>query len=99
MPLQTREIKLLRSLPKLKKAKQEWFTWGLAEIYAALGDNDMAIQWIEEAYKLRHDFIPWLRVNPQYKNLLDDPRVKEIIIKLDLLNDSLYKRFLLSIFL
>ena len=67
-----------------KRQNRRWFTWGLAEIYAALGDNDMAIQWIEEAYKLRHDFIPWLRVNPQYKNLLDDPRVKEIIIKLDL---------------
>jgi tetratricopeptide (TPR) repeat protein len=67
-----------------KRENRRWFTWGLAEIYAALGDNDMAIHWIEEAYRLRHDFIPWLRVNPQYKNLLNDPRIKDIINRLNL---------------
>jgi tetratricopeptide (TPR) repeat protein len=67
-----------------KRKNRRWFTWGLAEIYAALGDNDRAIFWIEEAYRLRHDFIPWLKFNPQYSKLLGDPRIDNIVSKLNL---------------
>ncbi len=67
-----------------KRKNRRWFTWGLAEIYAALGDNEKAVFWIQEAYRLRHDFIPWLRVNPQYKKLLADQRINDIINKLNL---------------
>ena len=46
-------------------------TWGLAEIYAALGDKDEAFHWLEEGYKVRFSWIPWIASNPNYESLRD----------------------------
>jgi tetratricopeptide (TPR) repeat protein len=69
---------------ELEKQKRRWITYGLAEIYSILGNNDRAIYWLEEAYGQRHDFIPWIRTNPHFRNLKIDPRYKEIIGRLNL---------------
>ena len=76
--------KALEIAGEIEKQNIAWSAWGLAEIYAALGDNDKAIHWIEEMYRQRQDFTPWIRVNPHYKNLRDDPRCKAIINRLNL---------------
>ena len=69
---------------ELEKQKRRWITYGLAEIYSVLGNNDKAIYWLEEAYTQRHDFIPWIRTNPHFRNLDNDPRYKAIIDRLNL---------------
>ena len=69
---------------ELEKQKRRWTTYGLAEIYAILGNNDRAIYWLEEAYNQRHDFIPWIRVNPNFSNLHKDSRYEDIVIRLKL---------------
>ena len=68
----------------MEEQNMRWHTWGLADIYSALGDKDKAIYWVEEAYKQRHDFIPWVRNNPYYKKLADDPRFQDIVERLNL---------------
>jgi tetratricopeptide (TPR) repeat protein len=74
--------KALEVAEKLGNMNIPWYTWGIAEIYATLGDSDKAIYWLEEAYKSRHDFTPWFRYNVYYKPLYNDPRFKEIINRL-----------------
>ena len=69
---------------ELEKQKRRWITYGLAEIYAVLGNNDRAIYWLEEAYNQRHDFIPWIRVNPNFNNLHKDSRYEDIVRRLKL---------------
>ncbi len=69
---------------QMEKQNKRWYTYGLAEIYAVLGDNDKAVYWIEEAYRQKHDFIPWIRVNPQFNNLHNDSRFKDMINRLNL---------------
>jgi len=69
---------------EMEKQNMRWHTWGLADIYSALGDKDKAIYWVEEAYKQRHDFIPWIMNNPYYKKLDDDPRFQDIVNQLNL---------------
>ena len=69
---------------ELEKQKRRWITYGLAEIYAILGNNDRAIYWLEEAYNQRHDFIPWIRVNPNFSNLHKDSRYEDIVKRLKL---------------
>jgi TolB-like protein/AraC-like DNA-binding protein len=59
-------------------------TWGLAEIYAALGDKDEAFHWLEEGYKVRFSWIPWIASNPNYESLRDDPRFEDLLKRLDL---------------
>ncbi|MGI9264507.1 MAG: tetratricopeptide repeat protein [Gammaproteobacteria bacterium] len=53
-------------------------TWGLAEIYAALGDNDVAIDWLQAGVKERRDWMPWIQHNKAYRPLFGDPRFKDL---------------------
>lgn len=59
-------------------------TWGLAETYAALGDNDKAFYWLEEGYKVRFSWIPWIAWNPNFRSLRDDPRFGKLMQQLNL---------------
>jgi TolB-like protein/AraC-like DNA-binding protein/Tfp pilus assembly protein PilF len=59
-------------------------TWGLAEIYAALGDKDEAFHWLDECYKVRFSWMPWVAWNPNYRSLHDDPRFDALLKRLDL---------------
>jgi len=69
---------------ELEKQNRRWITFGLAEIYSIIGNNERAIYWLEEAYRQRHDFVPWIRVNPHFNNLHNDQRYKDIINRLNL---------------
>ena len=48
--------------------------WGLAEVYAALGDNEEALRWLEFGTQQRFSWMPWLRRNPSWNSLHSDPR-------------------------
>jgi TolB-like protein/AraC-like DNA-binding protein/Tfp pilus assembly protein PilF len=69
-------------------------TWGLAEVYAALGDKDKAFYWLEECYKVRFSWMPWIACNPNYRSLHDDPRFAELLKRLNLpyMTESLTSR-------
>ena len=71
--------KALEVATRLEESNAKWDTWGIADIYATLGDIDNAIYWIEEAYKQRHDFTPWFNSYVNFRLLYDDPRFKEIV--------------------
>ena len=51
----------------------------VAAVYAALGDRDPAFRWLEEAYKERDTFLPWLKVDPEFDSLRTDPRFADLI--------------------
>ncbi|NIO49398.1 MAG: protein kinase [Candidatus Aminicenantes bacterium] len=72
---------LLRGEPKPTGA---WDAWFLVEIYADLGEKDEAFRWLEAAFKERQSFLPWLRDNPGYAPLRDDPRFKDIVRRMKL---------------
>jgi hypothetical protein len=61
-----------------------WDTWGLAEIYTALGKKDEAFHWLEAAYEQHHAYIQWILRNPNFKPLRDDPRFKDLAKRLNL---------------
>jgi len=51
--------------------------WGLAVIYAALGEKDEAFRWLDAAYRSRFSWMPYNRdfVRPDFfASLRDDPR-------------------------
>jgi len=68
----------------MEKNIDSWYAWGLAEVYAALGDKDQAIKYLEEAYKRRQDFMPWLKTLSSLKILWNDPRFKDIVSRMNL---------------
>jgi hypothetical protein len=67
-----------------EKENNAWFTIGLADVYAALGDQDKAIYWLQMAYEQHHDFFPWSESNPYYKALYNDQRFQKIMAALNL---------------
>ncbi|MCX6254084.1 MAG: hypothetical protein NTV31_06345 [Bacteroidia bacterium] len=76
--------KALEVAAGMEKNVNSWYASGLAEVYAALGDKDKAIYYLEETYKLHQDFVPWMRYNNLLKPLYDDPRFKDIVKRLNL---------------
>ncbi len=62
-------------------------TWGLAEIYTALGETDKAFKWLEAAYKARWSWYPWVYLNPPFEPLKDDARFEDHLKRLNLPQD------------
>lgn len=60
------------------------YAWGLAHIHAALGDEDEAFRWLEIAYRDRYAFIPWVDKVPTFESLHGDPRMADLVRRLDL---------------
>jgi adenylate cyclase len=54
----------------------------IAAIYTARGENDLAIQWLQKAFKDHEVEMYWLKVDPLFTSLRNDPRFKEILTKI-----------------
>ena len=63
---------------ELEENPTGWDSWGLAEIYAALGETDEALRWLEAAFDQRHSYIPWLNLWPPFESLRDDSRFQDL---------------------
>ena len=69
---------------QLGKRSDPIYTWGLAEVYAAMRDKDEAFRWLEAGYKIHWSWMPWIRQNPAFKLLRDDPRFQELVRRMNL---------------
>jgi hypothetical protein len=50
----------------------------IASIYAGLGENDAAFEWLDKAVEKRFGPLIYLNVNPIWDNLRSDPRFKTL---------------------
>jgi tetratricopeptide (TPR) repeat protein len=50
-----------------------------ANMYAALGDTDRALEWLERAFTERDDEIVWIAVEPWYEPLRANARFREML--------------------
>jgi tetratricopeptide (TPR) repeat protein len=53
--------------------------YSLAIANAHLGDNEAAIEWLQQAYKQRDRMLLHLKSEPCFQSILEDKRVKELI--------------------
>jgi TolB-like protein/Tfp pilus assembly protein PilF len=73
-------LRVAAALPPLKV-----HTLNRAEIHAALGDKEGALQWVEAGYEQRHSNVPWIRNNPTLAPLLrDEPRFADLVRRMRL---------------
>jgi len=56
-----------------------------AALYASLGDNDRAFEWLEIAFQRRDGALSWILIDVYLKNLEGDPRYPVFLDKLGLL--------------
>jgi serine/threonine-protein kinase len=57
---------------------------GIAQIYAALGDKDQAFRWLERAFEAHAEGLCYLRVDPMFDPLRDDPRFLSLMRRVGL---------------
>ena len=56
----------------------------IATIYAALGDADQTFLWLDRALEDRSQLLGWIRWNPVFDSVRDDPRYAEFMRRLKL---------------
>ena len=56
----------------------------LALVYAALGEKDLAFQWLEKGYELRDESMCTIKVDPKMDNLRSDPRFESLVRRIGL---------------
>jgi adenylate cyclase len=60
------------------------YPYDAAMAYGALGEKEQAFAWLEKAYEERLDQMAWLRVDPRFKPLRDDPRFGALLRRVGL---------------
>jgi DNA-binding winged helix-turn-helix (wHTH) protein/TolB-like protein/tetratricopeptide (TPR) repeat protein len=69
---------VLREMDAL--AGQRFVTsYGIALVHAGLGHKDEALGWLDRAFEERSHWLVWLRLDPRWKTLRDDPRFAKLI--------------------
>ncbi|HKC62487.1 MAG TPA: protein kinase [Pyrinomonadaceae bacterium] len=73
--------KALKALDELREmSKQRYISpYSFAVIYAGLDDKEQAFAWLNKAYQDRSFFLIWLKVEPQFDSLRDDPRFQGLL--------------------
>jgi TolB-like protein/Tfp pilus assembly protein PilF len=73
-------------LKRLKERSRKSYVspYSLAVVAVGLGDRDSAFDWLEQAYNLRSEALPFVRVDPRLKPLHSEPRFRSLIRRLDL---------------
>ena len=68
-----------------KKSKKSYIRPFLfAKIHAALGENDLAFDWLEKAYQERDSSLSWLLVDESVDCIRNDPRFDNLLKKIGL---------------
>ena len=67
-----------------KSRKADPFSESIAYIYAALGDNDRAFQFLRKAEQSRSVTLIWAKVDPIFDSLRGDPRFADLLRSLRL---------------
>jgi len=60
--------------------------YAVAGVYATLGDKDKAIEWLNRGYDQRVFQMFFLRVDPAFDGLHDDPRFQELLRRIGLVS-------------
>ena len=55
-----------------------------AGVYTGLGENGMALDWLDKAYKERNDRLIYLNVDPMADPLRSEPRFRDLMKRLRL---------------
>jgi len=56
-------------------------SYGVALVYAGLGDTEQAFLWLDKACAERSHWLVWLRLDPRWATLRTDPRFKALLRK------------------
>jgi TolB-like protein/Tfp pilus assembly protein PilF len=73
-----KSLELIEELREQSAAGSAFF---IAVIYAALDDKASALKWLQDAYENHEMEIPWLKTEPQFYALHDEPAFQDLLNK------------------
>lgn len=75
-----------RLLAELKKRKKAGYVpaGAFVNAYLGLGENDLAFDWLEQAYKEQSNILQFVKVHPYFDPLRADPRFADLIRRIGL---------------
>ena len=59
-------------------------SYGVALVYAGMGENDKAFEWINKAYDERSNWLVWLKSDPRWSLIRADKRFAELVHRVGL---------------
>ena len=63
----------------LEESKKQYVApFYIAQVYAGLGENEKAMDWLEKAYDDRSNGLVFLKVDPELDPLRSSPRFKDL---------------------
>ena len=65
-------------------AGENVYAYDAALAYGMLGDKEQAFAWLEKSYQQRLSQLTWLKVDPRWQPLRDDPRFAEMLRRIGL---------------
>ena len=70
-----------KSLDELREMSKQHYVspYLFAVIYAGLGDKGQTFAWLDKAFRDRSFFLIWLKVEPLFDSLRDDPRFANLL--------------------
>ncbi len=83
---QQRARQLMAKLQAGSRGKEFQLPPMMAAIFAALGDKDQAIAWLERAYSEHSNVLTSLKVDPAFDPLRSDPRFQDLLRRVGLGN-------------
>ena len=70
-------VKILEAYRKLPEDQQSF--WNIANIYAALGDKDQVLFWLEKSIQRHEIGLRNLKTRPEFDIVRDDPRFQDLL--------------------
>jgi tetratricopeptide (TPR) repeat protein len=80
----TDEAKVILEEMKEQWKRGEMYEWPIAMVYAALGEEEMALNWLEIAFEKRDPSMRLLKISASIDILRSNPRFKAILKKMNL---------------
>jgi tetratricopeptide (TPR) repeat protein len=69
----------------LKSSKERYVSpYNIAMVYNGLGERDETLEWLERGYREREPRMVFLKAEPKWNNLRDDPRFQDLIRRVGL---------------
>ena len=75
--------KILDDLHRLAEERYV-LPYGFALIHVGLGEHDVALAWLEQAYEERNSWMPFIQVEPRLDPLRSDPRFQDLLRRMNL---------------
>ena len=58
--------------------------YGVALVYAGLGDRERAFEWLDKGIQERTHWLVWLKLDPRWDGLRPDPRLAQLVRRVGL---------------